>query len=414
MMPIRFLLAASALVLCSRCVAVEPLETVNQGSPLPIWAWVGVPSNESTPQRYRELADAGFTLSYSGAPDPDAMTKMLDAAEQAGVKLLVGLPELQTDPEGTARQFQHHPAIGGYFLVDEPGAASFPDLGKWTERIQAVDPVHPCYINLLPTYGPTGWGTPDYLTYIDRYLAAVPTPMLSFDNYPIHRTGDDPATDRVRDDYYQNLELCSSAARKANRPLYAFILSVAHTPYPIPTLAHLRLQAYSDLAYGAQVLQYFTYWTPTSTVWNFHEAPIAADGSRTATYDLVKQFNAELQAVRGVFAGSQLESVGHTGDAIPVGTTPFKPAGPITSLVTTGEGVAASVLSRDNRRFLVLVNRDIHRDTQAKLQFDGSAAMQSVAPDGSLHPIEGTKFDAVIAPGNASILSWENKTRPAG
>ena len=76
-MPIRFLLAASASCLCSRCVAVEPLETVNQGSPLPIWAWVGVPSNESTPQAYRELADAGFTLSYSGAPDPDAMTKML-------------------------------------------------------------------------------------------------------------------------------------------------------------------------------------------------------------------------------------------------------------------------------------------------------------------------------------------------
>ena len=134
---------------------------------------------------------------------------------------------------------------------------------------------------------------------------------------------------------------------------------------------------------------------------------IAADGSRTATYDWSSSSTPSCRRWRGVFVGSQLESVGHTGDAIPVGTTPFKPAGPITSLVTAGEGVAASVLSKDNRRFLVLVNRDIHRDTQAKLQFDGSAAMQSVAPDGSLHPIEGAEFNAVIAPGNAAILSWE-------
>src|SRR5690606_26264105 len=110
-------------------------------------------------------------------------------------------------------------------------------------------------------------------------------------------------------------------ARKSKRPLHAFLLSVAHTPYPIPTLTHRRVQGYSNLAYGAQVLQYFSYWTPVGTTWNFHEAPIAADGARTPTYDVVKAFNAELNAVRGVFLGSEVESVGHTGDAIPVGTT---------------------------------------------------------------------------------------------
>jgi hypothetical protein len=352
------------------------------------------------------MAEAGFTLSHFGAPDLATMSKMLDAAHEAGVKLLIGLPELAADPEGTARQFQNHPANGGYYLTDEPGAAAFPHLGKWTQRIQSVDSVHPCYVNLLPTYGETVWGTPDYTTYIDQFLAQVPTQMLSFDHYPIHRTGDDPATDRVRDDYFRNLEICSAAARKAKRPLQAFVLSVAHTPYPIPTLAHLRLQAYSDLAYGAQVLQYFTYWTPTSTIWNFHEAPIALNGRRTETYNLVKKFNAELQAVRGVFVGSQVESIGHTGDTIPVGTTPFKPMPPIASLTTEGQGVMVSVLSNDSRRFLILVNRDIHHTTKANVEFDGSLKLQRVAKDGLLHPLDGRSFEATVAPGDVAILSW--------
>lgn len=83
------------------------------------------------------------------------------------------------------------------------------------------------------------------------------------------------------------------------------------------------MQGCSHLAYGAQVLQCFAYWTPTSTTWNFHEAPIAADGARTPTYDVVKAVTAELNALRGVFLGSQVESVGRTGDAIPVGTSAY-------------------------------------------------------------------------------------------
>jgi hypothetical protein len=230
--------------------------------------------------------------------------------------------------------------------------------------------------------------------------------MLSFDHYPIRRTGDDPATDVVNPDFYQNLEICSAAARRANRPLQAFALLVAHHPYPIPTIEHLRLQAYSNLAYGTQVLQYFTYWTPESTVWNFHEAPIAVDGKRTPTYDLVKTFNAELQAVRGVFVGSAVESVGHTGDAIPAGTTRYQPTAPVKSLSTTGEGVAASHLRKGKQRFLLLVNRDIHRPTTTILEFDGSTPIQSVAKDGKLHPIKGTSHTATISPGDAVVVTW--------
>ncbi|WP_428304591.1 hypothetical protein [Lacipirellula sp.] len=388
--------------------AAEPAATVNSGPALPILAWEGVPALHATPERFKELADAGFTISFSGAPDNATVAKMLDAAETAGVKLYIHSPELQADPEGTARQFMSHPALGGYHLVDEPSAKLFGDLGAWTKRIQSVDAKHPVYINLLPTYGnPDLWGTPDFETYVQRFVAEVPTQQLSYDHYPIIRGGADASTDVLRPDFYQNLEICAAAARESNRPLWTFALLVAHTPYPIPTLAHLRLQAYSDLAYGTETLQYFTYWTPVSTIWNFHEAPINPEGKRTPTYDLVKAFNAELQAVRGVFVGSQVESVGHTGAAIPAGTKPFVAAAPIKSLQTEGTGVVASRLAKGNQRFLVLVNRDLHQPTTATVEFDGSTAMSAVAKDGTLQPLEGTTHSVTIEPGDVAIYAWQ-------
>ncbi len=406
-MPGRLLAFLFALTTLVSTGTAQPPTTVNQGPPLPIWAWHGVPSDQATPERYKELAEAGFTLSFNGAPDAKTTIAMLGAAHSAGVKLLISMPELQSNPEETARQFKDHPALGGYYLRDEPSAALYAELGEWTRRIQSVDNEHPCYVNLLPTYGNPGmWGTPDYDSYVKKYLEQVPTPMLSFDHYPVIRTGADAASDRVRPDFYHNLEICSQAAREAKRPLGAFVLAVAHTPYPIPTIAHLRLQAYSDLAYGAQVIQYFTYWTPVSTVWNFHEAPISADGKRTATYDVVKQMNAELQAVRGVFVGSEVESIGHTGVAIPAGTMPYQPAVPVKSLTTEGTGVVASVLKKENQRFLVLVNRDIHNTTTATIEFDGATAVAKVDKQGALHPVPNSNVSTAIEPGDVAIYAW--------
>ena len=44
--------------------------------------------------------------------------------------------------------------------------------------------------------------------------------------------------------------------------LECYALSVAYGDHPVATSGQLRLQVYSDLAYGAQAIQYFTYWTP--------------------------------------------------------------------------------------------------------------------------------------------------------
>ena len=307
---------------------------------IPIIAWAGPPANETTIDRYRELAEAGFTHNYSGFPNIEAMAAALDVAHAAGVKQFISIPELEKAPEEVAARFKSHPAIGGYYLRDEPSAADFPSLAAWMKRIQAVDPVNPCYINLFPNYATAGQlGAANYQEHLAKFIAEVPSPIVSFDHYPV--IGDS----NVRGEWYANLEMIRDGARGAKKPFWAFALAVAHNPYPIATLEHLRLQAFSNLAYGAQAIQFFTYWTVKSPHWNFHEAPIGLDGKRTVVYDRVKQVTREIQALAPVFRDAEIVDVAHTG-ALPSGTRAFAPKPPIQSLKTEGMGAVVHQLGK--------------------------------------------------------------------
>src|SRR5262245_56933212 len=90
-------------------LSLQPI--VAQSDGFPIRAWSGPPANETNAERYRELADAGFTHNYSGFGNADAMEKALDVAQAAGIKQFISLPELQTNPEKIAERFKGHPAL---------------------------------------------------------------------------------------------------------------------------------------------------------------------------------------------------------------------------------------------------------------------------------------------------------------
>jgi hypothetical protein len=235
--------------------------------------------------------------------------------------------------------------------------------------------------------------------------------VLSFDHYPVIRAGQSGAA--LRPQWYENLEAVSAAARKADKPFWAFALATAHGPYPVPEISHLRVQIYSDLAYGAQAIQYFTYWTPTPEVWNFHEGPVTADGKRTAVYDRVRQMNQEVQSLRGVFLGARVRSVGHPGDKLPAGTKAYQPSAPVRELRTPGGGAVVSRLANRGREFLVVINRDVQHDVSLEVTLDGSAAVQRVEKDGSLRDLGGDpKVQTKIGPGDAAIFAWMAKGQP--
>ncbi len=375
-------------------------EKLPEAKRLPVLAWLGPPAEQSSPLRMQELADAGFTESFSQYPSIDSARSALDAAQTAGVKLWVAMPALHREPEETVRQLQEHPALAGYYLTDEPNADQFAGLAAWAARIRAVDAAHPCYVNLFPNYATNEQTrTKTYRQYLEQFVDEVPGLPVSFDHYPI-------VGDRLRDQWYDNLELIADVARSARRPFWAFALAVAHDPYPIPTAAHLRLQVYSDLAYGAERIQYFTYWTPPENpAWNFHAAPIDRQGNRTVVYDRVKEVNAELKNLSAVFVGASVESIGHTGKQLPPGTRPYRPTWPVAELAAESGALVSRLIDHD-RRYLVVVNRSFQEPMDLVVKLEPAAVVSHVTKDGQSHPVEADAFREVVLPGDVTILTW--------
>lgn len=373
---------------------------------IPIKGWPGPPRDHATAERYREMAEAGFTSTFSWFPDNDSQAMALDAANAGGMQLFVHTPELKSDPEGTVRRFMHHPALAGYHLRDEPNAADFPQLAEWNRRIRAADPAHPTYVNLFPNYAtPQQLGTATYQEHVDRFVAEVDVPFVSFDHYPLTKQG-------VRPEWYENLEIVSAAARRVGKPLWAFTLLTPHNDYyAAPTLGGVRLQAFSDLAYGAQAIQHFTYWLPPTVPGgdSFETAPIDLQGDRTPVYELARQINREIQNLAPVFGGSEVLSIGHTGPpgGLPRGASKYKAATPVRSLITEGGGCVVSHLANSGgRRYLAVVNRDPEKPVPLVIKFTRTRGVTWMNEAGVPYEVEGTEHRTDIEPGGIRVFGW--------
>lgn len=372
-----------------------------------ILAWYSLPNEEMTLERFQELRDCGFTHSFSHHyTDNDMMENALDVADKADVKLIIRTPELSSEPEETVKRFMNHPATAGYFLMDEPISDQFPMLAEWARKIESVDKEHYCYLNLFPCYvNPADLHVESYWDYVDRFDKEVNLPILSFDNYPVVQNEDGSVV--VREYFYSNLEVFLKKSQEVNKPFWAFSLAVAHTPYPIPVMSHLRFQMFTNLAYGAQGLQYFTYWTPATDTWNFHHAPITRDGKRTEVYDYVKALNKEIQGLSPVFLGAKVLSVRHTGDHIPPETQKLETLpSPVKSFSCEGsDGAIVSHLQNDGREFLVIVNRDIHQKMRLNIELDEK--VERVMKDGTLLPASAYSSTIGVDPGDIIVYSWK-------
>lgn len=330
---------------------------------LPILAWFSLLGEEVSKERYKEMAEAGFNISFSHIASVEDVYRSLDEAKGTGVKVLVGY--FGDNMESVLRKVKRHPSTAGYFLRDEPNADGFAELRVLADRIRAVDDSKMLYLNLLPNYvTPQDLRTKSYAEYVARFIKEVGLGLVSFDHYPV-------TVDGLRDIFYANLEDIAHQSRLAGVPFWAFALTTAHGPYPVPTREALRLQIFSNLAYGAQGIQYFTYTTPLGTAWDFHNAPIDEKSQRTEVYDLVKELNLRVQGLNRVWLGAEVVSVGHTGKKIPVGCSAVKqlPKG-IKIVESDGIGLLVSHLRNGEEEYLMVVNRDLNNTQRVKVVCD--------------------------------------------
>jgi hypothetical protein len=400
----RFFLLSAIILLCfSVSQGQEKLKSTGK---IPILAWYSIPTSETSVARYQEMRDAGITHSLSFFNNADDAEKALDAAAKSDVKIVLSCPELDKEPEKTVKRFMNHPALAGYHLKDEPAIQLFPELSEWAQKIRSVDQKHFCYVNLFPNFADsTQLGTKDYKKYVQEYIKQIPIQFVSFDYYPAMK-------DRIYKNWFDNLELISRESKKAGLPFWAFALTTNYdndhvTPQ---TLAAMRLQVYADLAYGAQGIQYFTYWSATSVNSPSGEdqrgAPISVTGKRSVVYDRVQQLSEEIQKLSGVFLGSKVVSVRHTGlGKIPAGTVRLTSLPEHIKVLETNKAPAlVSVLENGENSFVVIVNTD-HLNPM-NLTVYGDETLKKVCKNGTIVPASSYDSAMEVDPGDVAIYMF--------
>lgn len=396
---IKFLLVSAFAIACLGSISAQ--EKLIAQKQIPVVAWSGIPAQETSVEKFAELKEMGININLCNYPDIASLEKALDIAGQVGLKMITSCPELKTDCENTVRRLMKHPALEGYFLRDEPVQKDFADLGEWAQRIESIDDRHFCFVNLIAAIHPTkteALGTKSYADYVQTLAQTIPVKQISFDFYPVLNEG-------IHERWYEGLEIVSAQSQKLGLPFWAFALSSSYNElHPEPTVAALRLQMFSNLAYGAQGLEYWSYLMSPG----LRSAPIGLDGKRTVVFERIKQVNAEIQNLAGVFAGSKVVAVHHSGTVIPRGTTRLTLL-PDTIKVfeTEGDGALVSTLENGTNTFFVIVNRNLEKSMQFILFGDDS--LRKILKDGTIVSAANYSSKNVLDPGDIAVYMFSTQ-----
>jgi len=228
---------------------------------------------------------AGFNL-VTGPAD----RAYLDAARQHGLKVLAA-PNTSAGPgfdparaRQAIRQFDGHPALWAWYLIDEPDLHEIaPDQVKHAQRfVKSLAPTKPTALVLFQGYEARDYANLTDLLLVDRY----PIPWLPLANFG------------------QHIQM-ARLALPPEKPLLAVIQAFDWSCFPEllpsernlrpPTEAELRCMTYEALARGANGLFYYAY---DAGRWKIREHP--------ATWDALTRVIAEVNARRPLFEAERI------------------------------------------------------------------------------------------------------------
>lgn len=283
----RFICICCLFLIFALCApAAEQIPRFHQDR-FVIGFWVDPPIDEKADMRYKEIADANFTMAIGGLKvrKPKDVLKQLELCEKYNLKAIIGIKAFEPDEYPVSK------ACWGYSLKDEPSVSEFEELARKAAKNRERYPGKLSFINLYPNYAHAGMlGTAQYEDYVSDFMETVNPDVLCMDHYPIFRPDGDG-----RDGYCGNLEIMRKYSLKYNVPFWNFFNTMPYGPHTDPTEAQIRWQIYSSLAYGAKGVLYFCYFTPQGDEFPKGGAIIAVDGAKTHHYDEAARINAELK-----------------------------------------------------------------------------------------------------------------------
>ena len=425
-------IAASGLACLAAGAAWDPGEPVTT-----YWFGPGCPGKYGMPMTdawAKQLKEGGFNTVWANTPEE------LDIAAKYGLRVIYSVDPTtewaKVDLDDPARKAQlterinrvkNHPALYIYEHYDEASADLFPALARVKEYIHGLDPVHPCWHNLLPTYAnyrQLGVGGKDgeqqrmgfgddriaaYWEHVRLFCDIYQPEFITYDHYQLKTCGDSR-------NYFLNLGIIRQNAAARGTPFWNGLQACTWVPGNlasprsprIPNVDEMRYLAHTTAAYGASGLYWYVYGCKG------HRGMIAeTNGTVGVKYEGVKKINREFIAFSRVLRGLGFKGAYMQGAHAP-GTTPYgaqalvalSPEAPSSEVAEDARHVDTTLVTRfadaEGRPYLMVVNCDYAKDRTVHVSAPFAAELFDPA-SGRWSPA-GAEFDLELVRGGGAII----------
>ena len=374
----------------------------------PIIGWWGPPGTARL-EDFQNYKDAGFTI-YAANPDT-GYDRALDLAARTGLSVMAyRQPQGFILPRQTVDFSKNRKNIVGWITRDEPSG-----IARVTESITSVnslmreDPTRYALFNMLP---PVAQQNPPTEPIIEAAIRNG-MPLLSYDSYVINGDGTDNT-----EAHFRYLEQFRQASLKYQVPFWAFALSIQHGHYRRPSESDMRWMQFTNLAYGAKGLWYFTYWGPEKwEKWDEVAIVDPRNGAKTELYEQVKIINHTVQAMGKTLLGLTNTGVVHTSP--PPGQSAFVPGKEWISGLKARDALIGFFKDSKGKSYALLVNKQhgmgkSARETADEIELSFAPNVRSVRAvswlDGQSGPLKITsgKASLRVAGGTGVLLRLNN------
>ncbi|MEY8759768.1 hypothetical protein [Chryseobacterium tongliaoense] len=370
----------------------------------PIIAFQGIPEDFNEESNFKKLKDAGFNVNLNMYSSSQKAIQALELGQKMNIKMVLSIPEIKSRPEEAVKILKNYSSFLGYYIEDEPNTSRFEPLSDIVSRLRKADSQHFTYINLFPNYATNDQlQASSYKNYVEQYLSKVKINLVSFDHYSV-------VNNTVRPEFYENLEIIRSQSQKFNKPFWGFACTAIHFEYRQPTLASLRLQQFGNILYGAQGIQYYTYWSVNDLHWrqnNYSYAIVDEKGNPTPTYSIVKTVNEQIQKLAWIFSGAKSDAVYHMGNEIPSGTSKLYSVPKQFKVFSTyGKNALISLMSKGKNKFIIVQNKSLNENLN--LDYRLQIALKKVDNNSGKSKLLSVlkKYNDIILPGDILIFTY--------
>lgn len=370
------------------------------------WPPVWKHTNEA---QYRTLAEAGVDIiqnvESTDLNTPEKNLRMLDLAQATGMKVYVSDPRVkgsEADIRAMVDTYRQHPATAGYYIRDEPDSALLGWAISTYRTLAALDPHRVPHVNLFPDFAVKEYET----AYVNRWVEGVGADKLkylSFDIYPYKVKG------RLEKTYYRNLDIIRRAGLRYRVPTSSYLQSFGIVGiYRLPTEDEMRLNVYSNLAYGVKNPVWFCYATPTGQgEQKFLNSVIDSLGQKTHLYEPFRRFNLEMKQLGKTLEKLDAVEVFHTGDSLWTGATAL-PADYFWQVNDRHvHWILTRFLSPEKREYVMVVNGSFTRSAEPDFRTDLREIHEISKTDGKLRRIR--KITGAFLPGEGRLYQIRRK-----